>query len=159
MAEALAVAAAAVQFLDVGARLLLVLSRVCTDLRHVPREIEDTVQELKEFLQLVRLLDSDIRAPNTGPASTLNGALAAAHIDHATSLLSQCIIQAQQLEETLSPLVLKANDHAIRKAWRAVVALKTEKEILRKWDRLQRLKASLCVWYNHTSLLLLKDQA
>lgn len=74
MAEALAIAAAALQFLDVSARLVVMLARLCTDLRHVPREIQETLQELTEFVQLMRILNSDIRAAKTDPTSTLNGA-------------------------------------------------------------------------------------
>ena len=155
MAEALAIAAAAVQFMDISLRLVGMLSRLCTDLRHVPREIQDTDQELREFVQLVKILEYDICTANTGPASTLNGAQAPVY---AISLLNQCITQAQQLENPLQPLMVKVSDHAIRRGWRAVVSLNMEKEILQRWTRLQGLKGSLSLWYSHESLILLKDQ-
>lgn len=158
MAEAVAIAAAVVQFLDVSSRLFSTLSRFCENLEHVPRKVRDTVQELKVFRQLVYPLDSDIRAPNTGPASTLSGALSPDNVNLAVSLLDQCITQVQQLEETLQPLMLKACDYGIKKRWRAVAGLKVEKEILDRWTRLQGLKSTLNLWYSHQTLLSIKYQ-
>ncbi len=158
MAEIVGIAAATVQFLDVGARLLGLVSQVCTDLQHVPRKIKASVEELTNFIGLVRMLDADIRAPNTGPASTLKGALSPAQLAHGTSLLRQCIDQAQELEGILQVLVPRPNERAIKKRWRAVVGLMTEKEILDRWTRLHGIKTDLGLWYEHETLLLVTNQ-
>ncbi|KAJ9643456.1 hypothetical protein H2201_007729, partial [Coniosporium apollinis] len=155
MAE-LGIAAATVQFLDVGARLLIILSRVCTDLRQVLHNIEAAGEKLREFTELVRKLEAEVHAPNAGAASTLNGALSPAQVDYGTSLLKQCIDQAEELEKVLRTLVSDPADRALKKAWRAVVCVKTEKDIS---DKLQELKTSLSLWYNHESFALLKNQA
>jgi len=157
MAE-LGIAAAAVQFTDVGVRLLEVLVRVCTDIRHVPSKLRATVTELKGFIQLARAIDQNIRAPNIGPASTLNGALSPAHISFGLHLLSESIVQAQQLEGVLKPLLPKPNDNAIKRGWRAVSGLKMEKEILEKCMQIQNLKVNLILWFNNGSLFLFNDQ-
>lgn len=158
MAEAIAIAGVAVQFLDVSARLLSILSRFCQNLEHVPRQVRSTVQELTVFRHLVQVIDLDIRASNTGPVSTLSGALSPDHVILAISVLNQCITQAQELEDILQPLMPKASDHVLKKRWRAVASMRAEKEILDKWTQLQGLKTTLTLWYNHQTLVLLKDQ-
>lgn len=158
MAEVVGIAAAAVQFLDVAARLAVTLSRVCGELKYLPRKVRAIAEELTEFTRLIRFLDSDIQAPGTATASTLNGALSPTSIALATDLLGRCIVEAQHLEDILRPLVPKATDTAIKRSWRTVIGLRKENEILDTWMRLQGHKVNLSLWYHRETLVLLRGK-
>jgi hypothetical protein len=158
MAEVVGITAAAVQFLDVAARLTMTLSRVYGEFQHMPRKVKAIAEELTEFTRLIHFLNSDIQAPNTGAASTLNGALSPSSIALATGLLGRCIIEAQHMEDLLRPLVPKTSDTAIKRGWRTVVGPRKENEILDTWMRLQGHKINLSLWYHRETLILLRDK-
>lgn len=157
MAEVVGITAAAVQFLDVAARLAMTLSRVCGDFRRMPRKVKAIAEELTEFTRLINILNSDTQAPNTGAASILDGALSPTSIALATGLLGRCIIEAQHMEDLLRPLVPKMRDTAIKRGLRTVIALKREPEILDTWMRLQGHNIKLSLWYHRETLRLLRD--
>ncbi len=158
MAEVVGITAAAVQFLDVAARLAKTLSRVYGDFQHMPRKVKAIAEELTGFTQLIRILNSDIQAPNTGTASTLDGALSPASIALATGLFGQCTVEAQHMEDIIRPLVPKASDTVMKRGRRTVVGLRKENEILDTWMRLQGHKVNLSLWYHRETLLLLRDK-
>lgn len=78
---------------------------------------EGTMTELGGFIQLARLIDVDICAPDISPGLTLNEALSPTHISLGRHLLNQSIEQARQLEGVHKPLVPKPNGSSRRSCY------------------------------------------
>jgi hypothetical protein len=156
-AEAIGFAAAALQFADVGWRAALALSRLFSDLQYVPTKMKNAKRELELLLTFVEMLKSDLGLTTSGSTSILNGFITSTQRASALSLFDECIDQAQELERILTQLA--PNTHkGLKRAWRAVVSVKTEHEIISRCVRLEGLKMSLNLWYGHMNLLLLKTQ-
>lgn len=155
MAETVAVVAAAVQFLDVGGRVLVKLSRLCSDLRRVPKTMKTAQHDLTTFLALTRMIQADLGASRTGPASTLNGVITAGSLDMAAATLGKCICEANELYNILSGIVSERSDSVTKKAWLAVVGVKKKQKIVDGFVRLQSLRSELNVWYSHETLALI----
>lgn len=156
MAEVVGIVAGAVQFLDVGARVLVGLSRFCSDLQHVPRKIKRVRQQLEQTLRLVESIKSDVEAPNTGPGTTLSGMIPQSQATEGKALLVDATARVKELLALLDKLSL-TGDGFIKKAWRSVVAVKKEEEILSKCKDIEAISCSLQTWMQHQSLLLIRD--
>ena len=65
-AEVIGLAATALQFADVGWRATLALSRLISDLQHVPVKIKNTKRELELLLTFVEMLKSDLGLATSG---------------------------------------------------------------------------------------------
>ena len=156
-AEAIGLAAAAIQFADVGLRAALALSRLFSDLRQVPVKMRNAKRELELLLTFVETLKSDLGLATSGSTSILNGFITSTQYTGALSLIDECKDQAQELERILTQHA--PNTHrGIKRAWRMVVSAKMEHEIMSRCVRLESLKMSLNMWYGHVNLLLLKTQ-
>ncbi|OJD38063.1 uncharacterized protein BKCO1_500093 [Diplodia corticola] len=156
MAEVVGIVAGAVQFLDVGSRVLISLSRFCSDLQNVPHKIKTVRQRLERTLQLVDSIKSDVEAPNTGPGTTLSGIISQPQVDFAKGLLEDAAAQVTELQVLLTRLAF-TGDSLAKKAWRAVVAIKKEEEILSKWNDIETTTGLLQIWMQHQSLKLIRD--
>ncbi len=160
MAEAVAVvgmAAAAVQFLDVGGRAFIAFSSLCSNLKRVPKRIRAEFQQIEQVLDLVRMIEADIKAPNVGSGITLAGLLSQTHSDAATRLLDNAISRAVDLEITLKSLLPAPQESARRKAWRSVISVQREEEILERCRSLEEVKSTIQLWQNHANLVLTED--
>ena len=156
-AEAIGLAAAAIQFADVGWRAFLALSRLFSDLRQVPVKMKNAKRELELLLKFVEILKSDLGVATSGSTFILNGCITSTQYTSALSLFDECKDQAQELERILTQLA--PNEHrGIKRAWRMVVSVKMEHEIVSRCVRLESLKTSFNIWYGHVNLLLLKTQ-
>lgn len=158
MAEIVAVTAAAVQFLDVGGRVLIKLSRLCSDLQHAPKAVETARSNLRVLVRLVGKIKQDLEAARAGPATTLQGAVSPERLATATTSLEECLAEANELFQTLDGLVCERSDNVAKRAWRAIVSVKKEKEILDGLTRLEQLKSNLALWYQHETLALVNNQ-
>lgn len=156
MAEIVGIVAGAVQFLDVGSRVLINLSRFCSDLQHVPRKIKRVRQQLEQTLRLVESIKSDVEAPNTGPGTSLSGIISQPQADIAKSLLKGAAVQVMELQVLLDKIAPTGNGF-IEKTWRAVVAMQKEEDILRKCSDIEKPAGLLQAWMQHQSLLLIRD--
>ena len=156
-AEAIGLAAAAIQFADVGWRAALALSHLFSDLRQVPVKMRSAKRELELLLTFVETLKSDLGLATSGSTSMLNGYITSTQCTSALSLFEECKDQAQELERILTQLA--PNTHrGMKRAWRMVVSVKMEHEIMSRCVRLESLKMSINMWYGHVNLLLLKTQ-
>ena len=156
-AEAIGLAAAAIQFADVGWRVTLALSRLFSDLRQGPVKVRNAERELRLPMTFVETLTSDPGLATGGSTSILNGCITSTQHTGGLSLFDECKDQAQELERILTQLA--PNTHrGIKRAWRMVVSVKMEHEIMSRCVRLESLKMSLNMWYGHVNLLLLKTQ-
>ena len=140
MAE-VAIGASAIQFIDVGVRLLLGLSRLYSKLDHVPEKIEKSRATLQHLLLIAEVVKSNHVSSYAGSqAAEFNLAC------------SECIKLVKELASLLDDLTAATNDGPFRRAWKAIVAVKKEKEILDICERLEQYKTTLSLWLFHTIL-------
>ena len=158
MVETLAVTAAAVQFVDVGGRVLVKLSRLCSDLKRAPKAVRTAKNDLKALVGLVGTIGQDFQAARTGPATSLNGAVSLARLATAASYLQECLNETSGLLKILNGLDCEPADSAAKKVWRAVVSVKEEKKISEGLARLDQIKSNLFLWYQHETLVLVNNQ-
>ena len=140
MAE-FAIVASAIQFIDVGGRLLLGLSRLYSKLDHVPEKIEKSQATLRHLLVVAEVVKSNHVNSYTGSqAAEFNLAC------------SGCIKLVKELASLLDTLSAATNDGPFRRTWKAIVAVKKEKEILDICERLEQYQTTLSLWLCHTIL-------
>lgn len=160
MAEIIALTAAAVQFLDVGGRVLIAFSSLCSGLKRVPAKVKAEIQQLEHVLVVLRTLETDITAPSNGLATTLAGVLTQSQINEAKALLKDAVTQAIELEVLLKSLLPPVQESAIRKAWRIIISQKKEEEILEQCRGLEEVKSTIQLWQercNYARLVLMED--
>ncbi len=127
MAE-VGIAASVIQYIDVGGRSLIGLSRLCSTLRHVPQTIENSqtnTQPSPSHCKNCQIQSSDLTCGNTGRGIWFY------------VLYSDCIKLAEDLESLLNSLTVAVYDGPLRRAWKTVVAAKKEKEIFHICERLE----------------------
>ena len=140
MAE-VAIATSAIQFIDVGGRLLLGLSRLCSKIRHIPEKIKESQATLQQLLVIAELVKSNHASSYTGSqAADFNFAC------------SECIKLVKDLAVLLGGLIAAVNDDPFCRTWKAIVAVKREREILDMCERLEQHKTTLSLWLFHTIL-------
>ena len=134
MAE-VGIAASIIQFIDVGGRSLIGLSRLCSTLRHVPQTIENSQTTLNHLLAIAKIVKSNHLTLHAGRQAV-----------EFNSVCSDCIKLAKDLESLLNSLTVAVYDGPLRRAWKTVVAAKKEKEILEICERLEQYKTTLSLW-------------
>ena len=140
MAE-VAIVASAIQFIDVGGRLLLSLSRLCSKVHHVPEKIENLRATLQHLLIIAEVVKSNHVSSYAGSqAAEFNLAC------------SESIKLIKELASLLDNLTAVVDDGPFRRTWKAIVAVKKEKEILDICERLEQYKTTLSLWLFHTIL-------
>ncbi len=132
--------AAAVQFVDLGCRSLSAIYRFVKDLKDVPVNLLLTLEDLSHFSGFMDELQTAIKTNDPRFRS-----LTPAQLDRATRILDSTGEVYRQLEALLAPCRPSAVTPQTKtsKAWRAFVSVKREKDIVRKCERLERLKHDL----------------
>ncbi len=138
MAKAVAIAATAVQFVDVGTRLLSSFIKLYGRLKDAPHVIQALSDEIKQLVDLANDLKTE-------------GIIAASAADTAKAVLDDCVTLCHQLEDVLNKILVDTDDFIIRKAWKAVVAVKKEEQIRDICSRLERKKSALNLWISGNS--------
>ncbi|KAJ9667412.1 hypothetical protein H2201_002613 [Coniosporium apollinis] len=159
MAEVIALTAAAVQFLDVGGRVLVAFSSLCSSLKRVPAKVKAEIQQLEHVLIVLRTIETDIAVPNNGLATTLAGVLTQTQINEAKALLNDAVSQAKELEVILRSLVPPTQESTLRKAWRMIISQQKEEEILERCNGLEKVKSTIQLWQercNYARLVLIE---
>jgi hypothetical protein len=146
--------AAAAQFVDLGCRSLFAVYRFVKDLKDVPADLLLTLEDLGHFSGFMEELQSAIK---TGDARLRS--LAPAQLGRATRILDSTGEVCRQLEGLLAPCRPSATASQTRasKTWRALVSVKREKDIVKKCERLERLKHDLGRELQHCELALLSS--
>ncbi len=157
MAE-VALAAAIVQFADVGWLACKGVSRLYSELENAPVKLRIACQNLKQLLDLVRNLRSDLTALQAGAQSPFDACISPTNFSEAVELVQSCTRTATELEQKLDTLQPKGQDHLLKRAWRAVVTVKRESEILEDFRHLESLKSSLLLWYESRTFSLMEKQ-
>ena len=132
MAEA-AAAAAALQFIDVGGRTLLLLARVISEIKDAPEKVRALHHEVQCLLELARTIQDEHSIPGL----------------HA-SPLEDAVAQALSLEEFLGDLLTGPDDNLSRKAWKALRSAKNKERLDNLCLRLEHNKTTLIIWLLHS---------
>lgn len=155
MTETLGVAAAVVQMTDFGSRMLLASSRLCSDLSNVPSTFSTMRNHMQQFHALLCILKIDFENMNQRQ-STQNADLTRS-LTILTGLLNEAVEQAKELSTLLEKLNVTGKT-PLQRVWNVVVSVKMEEEILGRWGRLESLKGSLQLWYQHQSMQMISEQ-
>lgn len=148
-AEIVGLAAAATQFADIGWRVFLGLSKICSDLRHAPQSVRDATLQVQQTVEVIELLRSE--TSTTAFPSTRSQASIAA-------LIKDALSQAIGLEALLDGLTSQAGEQRAKRAWRSVVTVKKEDEIGQRCQKLDAIKNTITVWIGQENLSLLRQQ-
>jgi hypothetical protein len=141
--EIVGLVAAAAQFADLGAKVLLGLSSLISSLRDVPSRIESAATALKIFVDLSHALRAHLE---TLPPPAISEATQTQIKD----LFDACGSETCAITNILEEITTKTSDNKLAKTWKRLVGVKREKDILERFERLERHKSSL--------VLLLEDQ-
>ncbi len=132
MAE-LALAAAVLQFADIGARLLISTSQLCNRFKDAPGFVRTLSVEVEQFILLVKELEID--SMRSSPAK-----------DVAKATLDDCIELSSRLQRKLEKISITAEDTVIQKTWKSIVTTKKEEQIRGICAQLDRKKHTLTLW-------------
>jgi hypothetical protein len=135
--EILGISAAAVQFADVGWKVFLGLSRLASDLNHVPEKIQQAAKRVEQLVTLSKVIKADASKYSTCPHDEPHPL---------QRILKDCAILADQLQLILDSVTPTGKENRIRKSWKAVVGVKKEREIMEKCRVLEDFKLSLSTW-------------
>ncbi|KAM0550777.1 hypothetical protein ACHAPJ_008640 [Fusarium lateritium] len=145
MAEVLGFVAGAAQLLDLSTRIVLASSGLYTKLKNVPGEIETLKYNTELLINLLQQIKRDFEGPVSLQSSSL-------HIIHdATSIFHEATKELKVLAQLLEGISANASSSA-RRAWSAVLGVKKQADIADKCRRIEYLKSSLQLWYQHQSI-------
>jgi hypothetical protein len=129
MAEVVSLIAASVQFIDVGFRACIMISRLCSDVKNAPRKLQTTCENLKHLIDLVRTIQSDLSVFQNAQQSIVNQAISQSDLDAIVRLIQACAQQARSLEDTLKTIGFKADDSMLKRCLYQLGSL-SDKKIL-----------------------------
>lgn len=130
--------ASAAQVVDLGCRSLLGMYRFVRSLKDAPKDLLNTFEDLRAFTSLL----SDFQlALQTKDPRLLN--LSSQQLDRVSLILHSAGQVCGQLDQVLAECLPLANTSKAGKAWRALVSLKKEADIMKRCERLERLKHDL----------------
>ena len=118
----------------------------------MPAELVLTLRDLGHFLDFMGELQSALRTDN----SAFRG-LPPSRLNRIASILDDTREVCQQLEQQLEPCRPAAGASLTRKAWRAIVSVKIESDIIKTCDRLERLQQDLNRELQNCGLALLSS--
>ncbi|KAJ3535244.1 hypothetical protein NM208_g7216 [Fusarium decemcellulare] len=144
MAEVLGIVAGATQLLDLSARVLVASSRLYSKLKNVPGEIETLKKNTQQFIDLLWMISSDFDI-SLGPQGN------PLHVAHrVTSILHDAMDESEELALLLERLSVHSSS-SVKRVWSVVVSAKQERDIAERCQRIESLKSSLQLWYQHQS--------
>jgi len=156
--EVLGATAAAAQFVDVGWKVVISLSRLISDLKQATKKVKVAARKLEQLVCHVQLMQEDIQTLALSDATTQSKRFSDGRLDTITALLRECAGEAAALDNLLKQLIPGQHERAIQRSWKAIVGVKKETEILERCAQLDRLKLSLNLWFSHGSLVFLEKQ-
>ena len=144
--------AAAAQFVDLGCRSLFGVYRFIKDLKDVPADLLQTLEDLERVAGFMIDLKDDI--DNDGERLR---SLNPTQLDRTTRILDTTGEVCRELEMLLAPCRPSATPSRTSKVWRAFVSVKRERDIIKKCERLERLKHDLNRELQNCELTLLSS--
>ena len=152
MAEALGIAAAIVQLVDIGGRVLILSSRLCSEFKNVPGKMITIRREVRHSIDLLRLVDLDLAGGHDSAALS-----PPENLRVLADILKETIQQAKELAKLLEEISAPQGTQ-IKKAWNSIVSVKRQKEIMDRCQRLESLKSDLQLWYQHRIVAMTQQQ-
>lgn len=146
MAEAIAIPAAVVQFLDVGVRLSLKLGELISDLRDVPDLLCSLKCDLDQKLAIAQHIKSSHAIFST-PSPAHTGVVVP--VDQVMADYMDTMGRIVFLVQSVSG---DKDSGTLRRGWNAVRAVHKEKEIMRLCDFLERKKSTIILWLGNVNL-------
>ncbi|KAJ4232211.1 hypothetical protein NW759_002598 [Fusarium solani] len=142
MAEVLGIVAGAAQLLDLSTRVLVASSSLYGKLKNIPAEIETLKKNTELFIDLLWMISSDFDGP-------INSRVHSLHVTHRiTSILHDARKESEELALFLEGLSSN-NSSLMRRKWSAIVSATKEKDIAERCRRIESLKSTLQLWYQH----------
>lgn len=141
MAEALAISAAVVQFLDIGLRLSIKLGELVSELKDAP----DFLRGLKSALDRQILMAQRIRS--THPIFTNSSATCLDTVTLVDDALAEYLHMMEQLVGIIQSVCNEQHDGPFRKSWNAIRSIHKRKEIEHVCTQLQRQESTMTLWF------------
>lgn len=144
--------AAAAQLADMGCRGLFGIYRFLKNMKDVPRSLLLVLEDLGHFSSLMTDLQSvlnnhDPRLSNVSPEQ----------LDRMTRILGSTGNVCNEIEKSLATCLPLKDSTKTSKVWRAFVSTKKETDIVKKCDRLEKLKHDLTLELQTQGLMLLSS--
>lgn len=142
--EVFGVVAAAVQLVDVGARVLDALSNLYHRIRDQPEKLCERRQNIVQIVEITKTIEAS----------------PALHTETIQAVLDASIADARQLFSLLEPLIVTEADTKTVRCWKTVCGLKQEHGILNVLDRLEERRTALilCIGVVNSGLISAVDQ-
>lgn len=142
MAEAVAAAAAIIQFLDVAVRLSSHLNHLCSDVRNVPHRFQRLQVDLGQQIKIAEHIKTHCLPSFATPAtpSTFDAPL------------QEYIKLADELSKTLDKLLTNKSDGLLQRGWNGFRSVQKKEEVLQICDRLEQMKSTLSLWLSAENL-------
>ncbi|KAK4034404.1 hypothetical protein C8A01DRAFT_39130 [Parachaetomium inaequale] len=130
--------ASAAQVVDLGCRSLFGVYRFVKNLKDVPADLLVTLQDLGHFSSLMNDLQSALKTDDPRMRN-----LTPEQLGRVTRILDSTGQVCTQLEQLLAACRPSNASSRASKAWRALVSVKKEGDIMKRCERLERLKHDL----------------
>ncbi|OTB10236.1 hypothetical protein K445DRAFT_27822 [Daldinia sp. EC12] len=144
MAEALSIAAAGVQFVDVAIRLSEKPSWVYSEVRGAPERPHDLKVNLDQQIKLVEKISQTQLDVQTTLVD--NG-------DEITAILVKYKDVIQNLLELLQSLLGHTDKNILRKGWGVILTLHKRNDILLLCDQIEEQRDLVLLWHSNINLI------
>lgn len=155
MAEAVGIAAAALQFIQLGTKLLIAASKLRSKLENATGKVNASERSAQQLVYLVRMLEADLQPTSS---TTLANVLMTESKAEAEHILEDCSKEASSLLDLLHGFTVKPEDSFVKGKMRVLSYIKNEEEIEERFKRLDELSSRLILWYHHQTLSSQKKQ-
>lgn len=141
MAETIGAVAGVVQFIDVAVRLSSCLSRLCSDIRNVPKRFHQLRTDLGQQLAVAQEIQAH-HLPTFTSMVTLS----------MFDALLEYIALADELRKILDKVLATGTDGPFLRSWQGLRSVREKEYILYLCDRLERKKSTLSSWLSAANL-------
>ncbi|KAL1869622.1 hypothetical protein Daus18300_005476 [Diaporthe australafricana] len=144
MAEALGIAAAVVQFLDIGARLCLKIHFFASEVRDVPQKLNNLKSHLVQQIELAESIQTSVIGSSFSLSDSSKASLKA--------IVDEQCRTMEPLLKLLDSITGKADDGLLRRSWNGIQAIDKKKDIEAACDLLDKKSNLLSLWLGNTNV-------
>ena len=145
--EIVGVIAAIAQFVDLGAKVALGLSSFVSSLKNVPTRIDSATTNLRLFVDLASGLQAELQRLSPSNNGTQNHA-------QIKNVFDACRIEVSELMRIIDVVRSMGSDNNFQRAWKTIVGVKLERDILERCERLEHNKSNVMVLLEGQNLIL-----
>ena len=144
MTEILGIAAAVVQFLDIGSRLCLKIHSFSRKVRDVPHKLNILKVHLTQQIEVTSSVQTSVIGSTLG-------------LDDSSEALLKAILDDQRqvmelLLRLLNSVTNRADDSLLRRSWNGIQAIDKKKEIESACDQIEAKGNLLLIWLGNTNV-------